>query len=211
MPYDYIKEFGDWQPYQKMVQNDLKDKTDFYTAKTTLLAAGPPTLDPLITPEIRGLGLVESAALTQNLALHTIYEIGSDFQIDVAGRNIPALMIGRLFTYQPNLLALCYNYYWAADDDFTPEVPYHIEGGMPNSAGVWMNLGSVMFKYPFGLMLIFATDEELEDGVGIDVQADFYLESCHITGHQLGINAGAVTLMESCSIKPARVTPIEAI
>ena len=214
----FTESFQDWKPYNQMIQPNLKDTVNYYTAKTTLIAAGPSALPNDGAPVIKGLGLVESAALTQNLALSTIYEVGSDYQVDIPGRNIPGVTIGRLFTYQPNLLSLLYSYYWAEGSETGKEGTSSTKlanlgaDAAPNSSGIWLNLGSLIFKYPFGLMFVFATDAEFEaeeTDATINIEGDFYLENCHITGHQLGINAGAVVLMESCAIKPARVVPVD--
>jgi hypothetical protein len=119
--------YSNWNFINQRVQQEVVGG-QFMSAETTLIAAGPPSIDNAISQnegdssptannvEAYPIGLLESFGLQQNRQLQRIFEIGSSRSYFIPGRNIGSLSLGRTMYYGPNLLRALYAYY--RDDGF---------------------------------------------------------------------------------------------
>lgn len=227
-----------WDFYNYHVQSDLKGG-QFVSAESTLVAAGPPSLDNAggaaagLGLEVYPIGLLESVAIQQNKQLQRIFEIGSVRSYFIPGRAIGSLSIGRTFYFGPSLLRVLYAYYK--------------QDGNPAQ----INLGS---KPPEDIVIDGITlpdpDSALLDGANpaalhtlrrspgqdyflIDLMSDlfaqptgmciyfkdanshsvgaFYLNECYVQGHQMTVSSGSVLVMEGVSLQFDSISPIKVL
>jgi hypothetical protein len=105
-------DFSNWDFSNYHVQQDLSGG-QFVSAETSLIAAGPPSLDGTNaynpTPSQSGggfvfpIGLLENAGLSQSKQLQKIFEIGSGRSYFIPGRVVGSVSLGRTFYYGPSL------------------------------------------------------------------------------------------------------------
>jgi hypothetical protein len=113
-------DFSNWDFSNYHVQQDLSGG-QFVSAETSLIAAGPPSLDGTNaynpTPSQTGggfvfpIGLLENAGLSQSKQLQKIFEIGSGRSYFIPGRVVGSVSLGRTFYYGPSLMKVMYAYY----------------------------------------------------------------------------------------------------
>lgn len=218
-----------WEFRTKHVQDNLV-ANDFVSAKSVLIAAGPPRKEDIGQNfnSLYPIGVVDNIAIAQNKGLQTIFEIGSDQRYFLPGRTINQVNLGRILFYGPSLLRVLYAYYppesiglgsaaqpianvgqegvYLKDDNRTPQVrlaPGSAGGGQgANNTDFWLNLASDVFDHPLGLMLWF------ESGDGKPYGA-CYLAETYVQAHQFTVNANNVIVAEGISAQFAQIVPID--
>lgn len=112
--------FESWNWQTKHVQLELMGG-EFISAETTLVAAGPPTLqdgivstqgnNPNNGPLVFPIGVLENVGISQSKQLQRVFEIGSRRSYFVPGRVVGSLSLGRVLYHGPSLLKVLYAYY----------------------------------------------------------------------------------------------------
>ena len=231
--------YSNWEFYNQRVQQEVVGG-QFLSAETTLIAAGPPSLDNVKAQnegiaavddatEAYPIGLLESFGLQQNRQLQRIFEIGSSRSYFIPGRNIGSIALGRTMYYGPNLLRALYAYY--------------VDTGMGIGTADQnaMITGKDGRQYPDPKRKLLGTTQALHvlhrrpgyDYLFIDLASDlfaqptgmavyfkdydgvsvgaFYLNECYVQGHQLNVSSGSVLIMEGAQMQYDTLTPIQMI
>lgn len=111
--------YSNWNFYNSRVQQEVVGG-QFVSAETTLIAAGPPSIENTdqymkgangASLEAYPIGLLESFGLQQNRQLQRIFEVGSSRSYFIPGRTIGSIALGRTFYFGPSLLRVLYAYY----------------------------------------------------------------------------------------------------
>lgn len=210
----------DWKFGDQHVQVALNG-SDFVSAQTTLIAAGPPKLESVgdltTGAPVLALGVTESFSLQQQQTLQRVFEIGSVRSYLIPGVLVGGFNIGRLFIHGPSLLRSMYAAYQDGGQlpAFSALLSYNTDSGGTamftanlNSAGgpgygdFFINLLAEIFKRPVGVAVYM--QDRLQNNTGA-----FYVEMAMITTHQLGYNAGATIVAESASFEFDRIVPID--
>ena len=221
-----------WNFHTDYVQPDFRDG-QFASAESTLVAAGPPRLaqasgggENTVFP----IGLLENIGIQQQKQLQRIFEIGSSRSYFIPGRVIGSVSLGRVFYYGPSLLSVIYAYYkniangvGIGDssgmidagtenermnpnnalvnlDDITAESLHKVHVS-PGDDYFFCNLASDMFNQGTGLATYFKDSN-------MNLIGAMYLESLHVSGHQINISSGSVLIMEGASMQFERCLPI---
>lgn len=232
-------DFSNWDFSNYHVQSDLQ-AGQFVSAETSLVAAGPPTIDGTSVytqapvgsvGEVYPIGLLENASLSQSKQLQKIFEIGSSRSYFIPGRVMGSVSLGRTFYHGPSLLRVMYAYYRndGADIDI---------GTAASDATVTLEDGSVAAS-PLARLLDRGDNfhnlrqSPGEDYFFVNLASDlfnqatglafyfkdanfnsvgaFYLEQVYIAAHQFSISSGSVLVMEGVSAQYDRVVPIRLI
>lgn len=229
--------YSNWNFYNSRVQQEVIGG-QFVSAETTLIAAGPPSLDQVdeynegaSASQVSAypIGLLESFGLQQNRQLQRIFEVGSSRSYFIPGRTIGSIALGRTFYYGPSLLRVLYAYY--KNDANGIQV-----GTSENGTKIDTANGRKVID-PQALLLAGQTRNfhELhrnpgEDYFFIDLASDlfaqptgmavyfkdyqnepvgaFYLQECYVQGHQLSVNSGSVLIMEGAQLQYDQLIPI---
>jgi len=113
--------YSNWNFYNSRVQQEVIGG-QFVSAETTLIAAGPPSIENTeqyqkgangSSMEAYPIGLLENFGLQQNRQLQRIFEVGSSRSYFIPVRTIGSIALGRTFYYGPSLLRVLYAYYSA--------------------------------------------------------------------------------------------------
>jgi hypothetical protein len=229
--------FSNWDFYNYHIEEDLIGG-QFVSAESTLVAAGPPTVDQTTgggtTGGVYPIGLLESVGIQQSKQLQRIFEIGSTRSYFIPGRVVGSLSIGRTFYYGPSLLRVLYAYYndpsGANSISFgtTPPGSTIVVDGLtiPDPAAQLLNVVD-----PSTLHTIARTPGD--DYFFIDLASDLfnqptglaiyfkdqnatsvgaiYIENTYIQAHQISISSGSVLVMEGVSMQYDRIVPIKVI
>jgi hypothetical protein len=217
---------SNWDFNNFHVQVDLR-AGEFINAFSVLLAAGPPRLrlagdsSQVTGTPIRGeesvvaypIGVVENYAMSQNKQLQRLFEIGSKRSYFIPGRNVVSFQLARTVFHGPNLLRALYAYAPAAK--INPSVVDLLTSragrataqfpqirNNPGFADAFLNLDSDVFDQPFGFLVIMRDSENKS-------YASFYLEDCHLQGHQMSINSSSTLVAEAVSGQCDQVIPID--
>lgn len=199
--------FNEWSFHEKHVEKDVNLDSNYASAESTLIAAGPPTLtvpsgsgnaveDDSVISSAYNIGVLDNFSLQQSKQLQRVFEIGSSRSYFIPGRTIGAFNLGRVFYHGDSLMKALYR--------ASETLETHTTGAKlvsPGDAGFYMNLGSHLFNRPFGLAWYFKDNDAHNIGA-------FYLESCYIQGHQIGGQAGSMIIMEGGSCQYDRMIPI---
>jgi hypothetical protein len=196
-----------WDFHNFHVQQDIKNE-NFISAETTLVAATHP--DPSTLPAgnetAYPIGILENAGISQSKQLQRIFEIGSSRSYFIPGRVVGSLSLGRIMYFGPSLLRLLYAYF-NFNDTISPNLletgePERDLSFHPGYNDLFLNLGSDLFNYGFGLIIYFRgqTDENI---------GGIYLTQNYLQGHQLSISSGSVLLMEGASAQFDRIIPVK--
>jgi hypothetical protein len=206
-----------WDFHNFHVQQDLQG-SDFVSAESTLIAAGPYKLEQLggqAEDLTQGqdvaypIGVVENLGLSQGKQLQRLFEIGSSRSYFVGGRVVGNVSMGRILYSGPTIMRSLYAYYQDTTEPVTINPLISSDGlTMPNvkySPGYgdfWMNLASDIFNQPMGLLIYFKDNKDVNVG-------QIFLEYAYVAGHQLSISSGSVLLMEGVSIQYDRLVPVQ--
>ncbi len=217
---------SNWDFNNFHVQVDIR-AGEFINAFSVLIAAGPPRLRQAgdtsrvtINPQ-RGedsavaypIGVIENYAMSQNKQLQRLFEIGSKRSYFIPGRNVVSFQLARTVFHGPNLLRSLYAYAPAAK--INPSVVNLLTSqagratnqfpelrDQPGYADFFGNLDSDLFDQPFGLLVIMKDSENKS-------YAAFFLEDCHLQGHQMSINSSSTLVAEAVNGQCDKVVPVD--
>ena len=211
---------ADWDFKESNVEWTDFDPDAIVSAESTLIAAGPPTQTAALAAlggdaaenaifDVFPIGLVENFGVTMGNQLQRIFEIGSAKSLIIPGRLIGTATVARIIYDSRTLLRALYAIYNVTLSDETTDniTDYSVKKtdvtlkSDPGRNEFWLNLDSDMFRYPFGMALLFRTKNNVNVG-GV------YLENCYIGGTQLTINAGTDILAEGANLQFTEMKPI---
>ena len=201
------------------------DQSKFISARSTIIAAGPPKLryagDASRIVNARSvnafaypMAVVDTLTVSQGLQLQTLFEIGSEDRYFVSGHTVNQCSIARTLYSGPSLLRVLYA--WYPNTKINPTVAQMLSTGagalgslnaprirvQPGYSDFFINLVSELFKQPFGLYIMHLDSNGAPYGA-------IYLENAHVTNHQYSISAGSVLTAEGASITFNRVVPVD--
>jgi len=203
---------SNWNFYNYHVQQELKGG-QFVSAESTLVAAGPPSLQDAgndsQTGQVYPIGLLETVGLQQSRQLQRIFEIGSSRSYFIPGRTVGSLSIGRTFYYGPSLLRVMYAYYPSAKLNNASKynllapttAEFHSVKRIAGYKDFLIDLSSDLFAQPTGMAIYFK--DANSESVGA-----FYLEQVYVQSHQMTVSSGSVLVMEGASMQYDIITPI---
>lgn len=208
-------DYSDWDFHNQRVQAELVGG-QFISAETTLIAAGNPTLDGNVNPNITAtsdtfdaypIGLLESFGLQQNRQLQRLFEIGSSRSYFIPGRTIGSIALGRTFYYGESLLRVLYATYSDTNNNSFSSLlaGSNNEFDSQRVAGhgkLLIDLASDLFAQPTGLAVYF---KDIND----DTYGAFYLQEAYVQGHQMSVNSGSVLIMEGAQMQYDQLVPIK--
>ena len=230
-------DFSNWDFHNYHVQQELKGG-QFVSAESTLVAAGPPTIDQTSgggqTSGVYPIGLLESVGIQQSKQLQRIFEIGSSRSYFIPGRTVGSLSIGRTFYFGPSLLRVLYAYYNQPNNsagiifgDKAPGATKTVNGQEVMDPGA-----KLLNVVPAGALHELRRSPG-EDYFFVDLASDLfnqptgmaiyfkdanstsvgamYLENCHVQGHNMNISSGSVMVMEGSSMQFERMVPIKML
>lgn len=178
------------------------------------------------------LGILQNMNITQNQQVQRLFEIGSSRAYFVPGRLFAQFSMSRIMFFGPSLMRLLYSLApqrlletlgtpLNIDPDSNqqgiaalPEYEKLFQTGalqnLPgyggsvgeNNRDLYMNLGSELFKVPFGLCIVMKTAQDKPYGA-------VFMEDCYIESHQFGIDSGNIIMAESVSGQFGRLAPIQ--
>ena len=191
--------------------------TGFVSAESVILAAGKADFDAATVANLIPIGLVENANIQQNKALQQLFEIGSRRPFFIPGRHQIQAALSRVMFNGPSLMKALYYLQGTVANDDNPAAWEGVNSDdlmghsdAPNSADLitnsdplWINLASEFFNHPFGLAFLMKNMEG-------ETYGGCYLEECFIQAHQFSIASQQTVLLENCSLRAAKLTPISA-
>ncbi len=196
-----------WRPLSNHVQQDIPDSGKFIDAKTVLLAAGPARLSDARPGGGSGnldfaypVGAMENFSLSQSRTVQRIFEIGSLKSYFVPGRSIGQISFGRSL-YNGDSLLKVLNKEKVVKNGAAVASQSRRPPGSPESL-LYIDLASDFFNIPFGLLAIFVDNNGAPYGA-------FYLQECHLQGHQLSVNSQSTVIVEGASAQFDSVEPVE--
>lgn len=186
------------------------DSNKFASAKTLLIAAGPPSFTGVTPSSVTPIGLVQDFSLQQERALSEIYEVGSRQTYYMIGRSTRRLSLSGIVYSGASLLRAIYQ-------NGISEFP---EGARPEERPafdenelLFSNLDSRFFEGATG---IYIRIETLADAIDADPTFDsptqiggMYLEECYVRAHGISTNANNTVVAENTVISFARVVPVD--
>lgn len=213
-----------WEFSSRHVQDNLIGH-DFISAKSVLIAAGPPRKEDIGSNwnSLYPVGVVDNVGIGQNKGLQQLFEVGSNRSYFLPGRTVNSVTFGRVLFYGPSLLRVLYAYYppdqmgaksihnvgqdGVLDDvDRTPQIydPPGSSGGGEReyNTDFFMNLASDLFDKPLGLMLWMESGDSKPYGA-------IYLSNLYIQAHQFNVNANSVIIAEGVNAQFEKVNPVD--
>jgi len=199
-----VNVLGDWNFLDGNVQ-DISDGSDFLSAESTVICAGPAILRDDKIQDVRPVGLVQNAQITQNKQIQQLFEIGSREPFFIPGRTLIQLGMSRVLFDGASLMRALYevsidestdNY--SQDDNVSPTEPY----GPTRSGAFYMNLASEFFNRPLGLAFILHDGQNKKYG-------GFYLEKCYIQTHGMSMAGQQTVLLENVGIRASTLIPLD--
>lgn len=198
-----VNVLGDWNFLDGNVQ-EIEDGSDFLSAESTVICAGPPNLGASIQ-DVRPVGLVQNAQITQNKQIQQLFEIGSRKPFFIPGRTLIQLGMSRVLFDGASLMRALYEVSVDAStdnfdskDNIPPTEPYDATA----SGAFYMNLASEFFNRPLGLAFI------LHDGQN-EKYGGFYLENCYIQTHGMSMAGQQTVLLENVGIRASNLVPLD--
>ncbi len=199
-----------WVFKEKHVNDNHLVSDGFASAESIVLVAGPPTVGSNFNATgLNTIGVVESAAISQNKQIQQIYEIGSKLPFNIPGRTTVNVALSRIMFDGESLMAAIAesntnaNDYGTGNDSpgFAVDGSGQQGGTNDKQGNFYLNLASSYFNQPIGLGMIFHDNED-------QPLAMIYLEECLIRSQQLSIGAGQTIVMENVNIVAANIQPI---
>jgi len=208
-----------WDFHNFHIQEELT-AGEFLNAESTLVCAGPPTLDMAglgSGSAVYPIGLVENTGISQSKQLQRVFEIGSSRSYFIPGRVVGSFSMGRVIFNGASLLRVKYawmnlpaNHSQIMEDDIEADVVAELPIEPDDMAGLdspvsgydnaMFNLNSAIFNQPYGMMLL------LRDQINNDY-AQVYLENCYVQGHQFSVSSGSTLLLEAATSQFDRLVP----
>ena len=198
-----VNVLGDWNFLDGNVQK-IDDGSDFLSAESTVICAGPPDLGASIQ-SVRPVGLVQNAQITQNKQIQQLFEIGSRKPFFIPGRTLIQLGMSRVLFDGASLMRALYEHdeLPGVTDNYNADVippaePY----GPATSSDFYMNLASEFFNRPLGLAFILHDGQNQKYG-------GFYLENCYIQTHGMSMAGQQTVLLENVGIRASNLVPLD--
>ncbi len=203
---------SDWDFLNSHVQSDITDTSDFISAESSILCAGPSKLahtDGDYTGVLAPIGVVQNAQVTQNKQVQQLFEIGSRRPFFIPGRTLIQVGISRVLFDGPSLMRAVYDYDQSTevtnddtDDVIAPVEPYDPDGG--ESGAFYINLASEFFNRPLGLGFIIRDSRD-------NAYGGFYLEECYIQTHSMTLAGQQTVLLENVGIRASNLVPFSGV
>lgn len=159
-------------------------------AKDAFLDRGP--------ANVKAVGAVGSATITQNRPTKVVYEIGSKLQYNVPTNTSGSISLSRVFLNGSSLMKALYSFKTAeqlkalgADDH-----PGQLNGEL------WINMASSLFDQPIGIMFWMKNNQKQNVGA-------YYFENCNVQGLSFALYAAGGVFSEGTQIIFDRVRPID--
>ena len=187
------------------------DSNKFASAKTLLIAAGPPSFTGVTPSSVTPIGLVQDFSLQQERALSEIYEVGSRQTYYMIGRSTRRLSLSGIVYSGASLLR-------AINQNGISEFPRGSPTrGAPRlrlrTSSSSSNLDSRFFEGATG---IYIRIETLADAIDADPTFNsptqiggMYLEECYILAEGISTNANNTVVAKNTVISFARVVPVD--
>ena len=180
------------------------------------------------------IGVLQNLNISQNQQVQRLFEIGSTRAYFIPGRLFAQFSMSRIMFFGPSLMRVLYalaperlvevlgtplnvdpdsqgqgvanlpEYSSLFQDGPFQNIPGYGGTNDENNRDLFMNLGSELFKIPFGMCLILKSAQDKPYGA-------IYLEDCYVESHQFGIDSGNVIIAESVSGQFGRVAPIQLV
>lgn len=231
-----IKNLKDWKDdfLESHVQPDnVTDGGNFLSGESVVIVSGPSSLEDTdsISADLKPVGLVQNAQVSQGKQVQQLFEIGSRKPIFVPGRTQVQASIARVLFDGPSLFYVLYRNSGdgsnsipapsefgstATGEVANPTDPYPGDGQITerveqdgdisqyaNPGRFWSNLRSEIFNKPLGLGFV------LFDMEG-DPYGGMYLEQVYIRNHNMSVSSQQTILLENVSLVAGQVRPISA-
>ena len=185
---------------------EIADGSDFLSAESTVICAGPPKLDESVVQDVRPVGLVQNAQITQNKQIQQLFEIGSREPFFIPGRTLIQMGMSRVLfdgaslmraLYEVSIDATTDNYPVVGEDIVHPTEPYNSS----SSGAFYINLAAEFFNRPLGLAFIFHDGQDQKYG-------GFYLEKCYIQTHGMSMAGQQTVLLENVGLRASKLIPL---
>ena len=227
--------FNNWAYQDKHVQQKLP-QGKFVSGATTLLCAGPPSLDmttDLLDAAFENsqallqfafpIGLTVSVNANQQKNIQRLFEIGSYRHYMVPGRTYGSMSIGRAYYNGPSLLKVAYAFYQPllAKNGWTDLAKMYLEdtpGDVePSMSAAGMPDITIRQRPGADNMFMNLSSDLFNNPIGLLMVfrdshegnvAAVYGENCLITNHSFGVGAESMVLSESASIMVERFIPV---
>lgn len=172
------------------------DAGDFIRGASILIIAGPrrkPT--PFIAAQLFPIGLLQTGSVQEQKQLEEVFEIGAEPRYFIDGRVFHSMQVTRIMVDSASLLRAMYNEASHAGQ----VVP---AGNEPGFNDYYLNLASVFFNKPTGLLLV----DKNSDGVTVGAA---YLRDAKINNYNRNITATQTVVAEQCLVRFDRIEPIQ--
>lgn len=172
------------------------DTTLLYASSARFTSVDPSTLTPI--------GLADNISMAANPGLARLFEIGSNRSFFTRSKTMHSLQMTRMLADQSNVLEVL------SANAYRPNLSdkgMSAAGAEAPNDKIKMNLDSEYFGVPFGLLLLFKTRGDGDDGTG-KVLSALYLEYCMFSGYNFGIASQSPVIQENVSIEFDRVVPV---
>ena len=192
------------------------DSNKFASAKTLLIAAGPPNFPGVAGGGLGGefgltpIGLVQDFSLQQERALSEIYEVGSRQTYYMIGRSTRRLSLSGIVYSGASLLRAIYQ---NGISEFPVSDRPEDRPAFDENELLFSNLDSRFFEGATG---IYIRIETLADAIDVDPTFNsptqiggMYLEECYVRAHGISTNANNTVVAENTVITFARVVPVD--
>jgi len=219
-----------WDFNTKHVQDQLKGH-DFVSAKSVLLAAGPPRKGDIPSTgwnSLYPIGVVDNIGIGQNKGLQQIFEVGSSRPYFLPGRTVNSLQLGRVLFYGPSLLRVMYAYYpqskmsQYAEEIFSSDskgVPFEGDSErtpqIKDAPGMKSGQGAYTGDKNKDFFINLASDL-FDHPLGLMAwitgnnrlpYGAMYIEEVYIQSHQLNVNSNSVIIAEGVNTQFSRINP----
>lgn len=185
-------------------QHDQSPHT-LVTPDECLLVVGPPRLS-MQGDDFYIVGLVNGFNYSETSQLQPFKTLGSRRHIFSRTNQPVQGTIQRMMVLGNNLIRALYSVTEPSSNVVDHEnTQFHYGNGMEDQ---WfMNLEEDLFRYPFGLGIIYNSPGSRSDGSDSNNAGAEYLEVCHIQSRQVQLQSGQTMVMENVQFMSDRVIP----
>ena len=229
-----VPSLEEWKFDKHLVQNINSRR--FASAKTCLVAAGPPHFSELAAAPVPAgtgttgtapaggaanrivpIGVLQQFGFQQQKALTRLFEIGSRQTYFILGRDTNRATLSRVVFDGRNLLRALYPGQEYFTEDQQSLFNGAIEGrpGLNADSKVWLSLASYIFEEPIGLYIYAGSFQSARDGVPVGVgdgkaQTVFatYLQEAYVDSHSFQVDAQGTLIAETVSLQWGDHVPI---
>lgn len=195
-----------------------------YTGKESQIYAGPPRYSMLqAAPKMYGIASVDVVRIDQQSAINSSAGVGSPI-ITWTGRASVGAGFGRTVFNVPSLLRALYSYYPVSslgpeladlsqyqvstfrsgnEDVSFPDFENQNLENHPGYRNLAFNLGSALYNFPFGLLIVMKTQTQDSDDV-----VGYFLAEARIRSHSLQIVGPSSMVSEEVSIVATSFHPV---